>query len=96
MANIINADNGVVTGSSGIKYSADASGTLQIQTNGNTAISIDANTGVTMVSGLIMNSNTINNNITIPDGYNAGSFGPVSVANTATVTVANTATWTVI
>jgi len=92
----INADNGLVSGSVGIKYTADATGTLQLQTNGNTAISIDANTGVTMMAGLIMNSNTINTNITIPDGYNAGSFGPISVANNATVTVANTATWTVI
>ena len=93
---IINADNGLVSGSVGIKYTADATGTLQLQTNGNTAISIDANTGVTMMAGLILNANTINTNITIPDGYNAGSFGPISVANTATVTVANTATWTVI
>ena len=93
---IINSDNGLVSGSVGIKYTADATGTLQLQTNGNTAISIDANTGVTMMAGLIMNSNTISSNITIPDGYNAGSFGPISVANTATVTVANTATWTVV
>ena len=93
---LINSDNGLVSGSVGIKYTADATGTLQLQTNGNTAISIDANTGVTMMAGLILNANTINTNITIPDGYNAGSFGPISVANTATVTVANTATWTVI
>ena len=93
---IINSDNGLVSGSVGIKYTADATGTLQLQTNGNTAISIDANTGVTMMAGLILNANTINTNITIPDGYNAGSFGPISVANTATVTVANTATWTVV
>ena len=93
---LINSDNGLVSGSVGIKYTADATGTLQLQTNGNTAISIDANTGVTMMAGLILNANTINTNITIPDGYNAGSFGPISVANTATVTVANTATWTVV
>ena len=93
---IINSDNGLVSGSVGIKYTADATGTLQLQTNGNTAINIDANTGVTMMAGLILNANTINTNITIPDGYNAGSFGPISVANTATVTVANTATWTVV
>ena len=93
---LINSDNGLVSGSVGIKYTADATGTLQLQTNGNTAISIDANTGVTMMAGLILNANTINTNITIPDGYNAGSFGPVSVANNITITVANTATWTVV
>ena len=93
---LINSDNGLVSGSVGIKYTADATGTLQLQTNGNTAINIDANTGVTMMAGLIMNSNTINSNVSVLDGFNAGSFGPITVANTATVTVANTATWTVV
>ena len=40
MPNIINADNGVISGVAGIKTSADTSGVLNIQTNGTTAISI--------------------------------------------------------
>jgi len=42
MANILNADNGAVSGSAGIKLSSDTSGVLNIQTNGATAISISS------------------------------------------------------
>ena len=41
MASIINSDNGVVSGSMGLKQSADTSGNLVLQTNGNAVISID-------------------------------------------------------
>lgn len=40
MPSTINADNGVVSGSAGLKYAADNSGVLQLQTNGTTAASI--------------------------------------------------------
>lgn len=43
MANIINADNGAVSLIPGLKTSADASGVLQLQTNGTNALLIDAN-----------------------------------------------------
>ena len=48
MASSINADNGVSSGSAGLKSSADSSGVLQLQTNGTTAVTIDAsqNAGV--------------------------------------------------
>jgi len=48
MPAIINADNGVVSGSVGLKYSTDNTGTLALQTNGNTAITITStgNVGV--------------------------------------------------
>jgi hypothetical protein len=42
MANIFNADNGVVSGSAGIKLSSDTTGVLNIQTNGTTAISVSS------------------------------------------------------
>ena len=42
MAAAINADDGVVSGSAGLKSSADATGVLALQTNGTTAISISA------------------------------------------------------
>ena len=42
MANILNADNGAISGSAGIKLSSDTSGVLNIQTNGTTAISISS------------------------------------------------------
>jgi len=42
MASLINADNGVVSGSAGVKTTADSSGVLALQTNGTTALSISA------------------------------------------------------
>ena len=41
MPAIINADNGVISGSVGLKYASDNSGVLALQTNGNTAVTID-------------------------------------------------------
>jgi hypothetical protein len=41
MASIINADNGAVSGSMGLKYSADATGNLVLQTAGNTVVTLD-------------------------------------------------------
>lgn len=40
MASTVNADNGVSSGSAGLKSSADSSGVLALQTNGTTAITI--------------------------------------------------------
>lgn len=42
MPSAINSDNGVVSGTAGLKSSADSSGVLDLQTNGTTAISISA------------------------------------------------------
>jgi hypothetical protein len=41
MASTINSDNGVVSGSMGLKYSADATGNLVLQTAGNTVVTLD-------------------------------------------------------
>ena len=41
MASSLNADNGVVSGSAGLKSSADSTGVLALQTNGTTAVTID-------------------------------------------------------
>jgi hypothetical protein len=49
-----------------------------------------------VTNGLILNSNTINRSYTVPDNYNAGSFGPITVANTAVVTVPSGSIWTVV
>ena len=48
MASTLNADNGVVSGSAGLKSSADSSGVLALQTNGTTAVTVDTaqNVGV--------------------------------------------------
>lgn len=52
MASSLNADNGVISGSAGLKSSADSSGVLALQTNGTTAISIDTSQNVTMAGSL--------------------------------------------
>jgi hypothetical protein len=46
MASNINADNGVVSGSAGLKTSADNSGVLALQTNGTTAVTVNASQNV--------------------------------------------------
>ncbi len=52
MANIINADNGAVSGSAGLKSSADSTGVLALQTNGTTAVSISTGQVVTLANAL--------------------------------------------
>jgi len=42
MAQTINGDNGVISGSTGLKFSADTTGILALQTNGTTALTVDA------------------------------------------------------
>lgn len=46
MANTINADNGVSSGSAGLKETADSSGVLALQTNGTTAVTVDTSQNV--------------------------------------------------
>lgn len=46
MASNINADNGVVSGSAGLKTSADSSGVLALQTNGTTALTVNASQAI--------------------------------------------------
>jgi hypothetical protein len=50
MPSVINSDNGVVSGTAGLKSSADNSGVLDLQTNGTTAISISASQVVTFAN----------------------------------------------
>jgi hypothetical protein len=52
MAVTINADNGAVSGSSGLKYSADSTGVLALQTNGTTAVSISTGQVITLTQPL--------------------------------------------
>jgi hypothetical protein len=56
MANIINADNGAVSGSAGLKSSADSTGVLSLQTNGTTAVSISTGQVVTLTNALAVTS----------------------------------------
>ena len=53
MSNTINADNGVVSGVAGLKYSADTSGQLILQTNTTNAVTIDTTQNVTFATGIL-------------------------------------------
>lgn len=66
MASSINADNGVSSGSAGLKSSADSSGVLQLQTNGTTAVTIDASQNVTFAGAVSSSGNqTVTGNLTV-------------------------------
>lgn len=52
MAVTINADNGAVSGSAGLKQAADSTGVLALQTNGTTAVSISTGQVVTLTQPL--------------------------------------------
>lgn len=52
MTTTLNADDGVVSGSAGLKYSADSSGVLALQTNGTTAVTVDASQNTTLAGTL--------------------------------------------
>lgn len=46
--------------------------------------------------GLIENSSTITENVTVTTGNNAGSFGPVTISDGVTVTVPSGSVWTIV
>jgi hypothetical protein len=75
MASTINSDNGVVSGSAGLKYASDNSGVLALQTNGNTAVTIDTsgNMGVGTVSPGV--------NLDVYKDTNAGTYIRVNNPN---------------
>jgi len=46
MASTINADNGIVSGSSGLKSTADASGVLALQSSGTTGLTLNTSLAI--------------------------------------------------
>jgi len=57
MPSTINADNGVVSGSAGVKTTADTSGELALQANGTTIATLTTSGGTQMVvSGVVQSS----------------------------------------
>jgi hypothetical protein len=57
MPSTINADNGVVSGSAGVKTTADTSGELALQANGTTIATLTTSGGNQMVvSGVVQSS----------------------------------------
>jgi hypothetical protein len=80
MASILNADDGVVSGSAGLKSSADSSGVLALQTNGTTAVTVTAagsvGIGTTSPDSLVtINKNAITPSVNLSSGTNLHLFG---------------------
>ena len=96
MTTTINADNGVSSGSAGLKSSADSSGVLALQTNGTTAISIDTSQAVTM-AGRTTNPTTISVGAATPSTSGAGITFPATQSassNANTLDDYEEGTWT--
>lgn len=56
MASSINSDNGVVSGSAGLKSTADTSGVLALQSNGTTALTINTDLSATFAGAVTASS----------------------------------------
>lgn len=78
MASTINADNGVVSGSSGVKTTADTSGVLALQSNGSTALSISTGLVTTLTNPLPVGSG----------GTGATSLSGITVGTATSATTA--------
>jgi len=74
MASLLNADDGVVSGSAGLKSTADSSGVLALQTNGTTAITVNASQNVGIGTASPSYKLDVNGTISVPNLYdNSGS-----------------------
>ena len=91
MATNINADNGVVSGSAGLKTTADSSGVLALQSNGTTALTINTSQALGVgstpsfgTSGQVLSSagsSAAPTWVTPPSTSPAGSTGQVQYNN---------------
>jgi len=53
-------------------------------------------TGASGGEAFFLNETTINTSYTVPANYNAGSFGPITIANGVTVTVGDGSAWSIV
>ena len=87
MASTINSDNGVASGSVGLKYSSDSTGVLALQTNGNTAVTIttanNVGIGTTSPSKLL----DVQSTLTSTTAYDNGILRLATNANGSDVTI---------
>jgi hypothetical protein len=74
MPNIINADNGVVSGFAGVRTTADGTGNLALQSNGVTLVTLATNNTVT-----IAGTTTGSGNITTTGSVGAGTTSPTEM-----------------
>ena len=94
MTTIINADNGIVSGISGLTQTGDASGVLAIQSSGNTVATFGSNLNVAVVGNVSAANIVVTTGITYSNGaaYSSGGGLTWSTVQTANLTaVASTA-----
>jgi hypothetical protein len=95
MANTINADNGVSSGSAGLRETADSSGILALQTNGTTAVTVDTSQNVGIGTASPTTKLDVNGNICISGNnqlqiFNSGGTSGASIQTDNGATVAMT------
>ena len=90
MAVTINADNGVVSGSAGLKTTPDASGQLDLQTNGTTAVSITSS-GQDVVGTIAVKDATLSGSAAISSSISntidASRYGILNISNVTNATL---------
>lgn len=67
-----------------------------IQSNGGTIVGATLQAPVLEGVGIFMNTSSIDSNLTIPDGYNGVSAGPITIADGVTVTVSPNSNWSIV
>jgi hypothetical protein len=104
-SNINNGTSNVTVVSSGGNITVGVGGTgnvVQWATTGEYVTGVVSATGnvigniINATSGLMINSNTISANYTLPSNYNAMSAGPITVAALGNVSVGDGQRWTIV
>jgi hypothetical protein len=96
MAVTINADNGAVSGSAGLKQAADSTGVLALQTNGTTAVSISTGQVVTLTNALPVASGGTGTTSTTFVNLTTNVTGTLPVANGGTGVTSSTGSGSVV
>ena len=88
-ASIINSDDGVVSGVTGIISSGGDDGTLELQTNGTTALTLDDSQDATFAGGITTTGVTSTGDVSVTGELKAESYNETYVAlgTTGAVTV---------
>jgi hypothetical protein len=97
MPNIINADNGVVSGFAGVRTTADGTGNLALQSNGVTLVTLATNNTVTISGTTSQTGNASFSNVTISGTSSTtgnASFANATFSGLLTALTANSGTST--
>ena len=76
MPNLINADNGVVSGFAGVRTTADGTGNLALQSNGVTLMTLATNNTVTISGTTSQTGNASFSNVSTTGSIGVGTSSP--------------------